>query len=444
MKMKTAYYIFLFSLIGIQVQSQIFSKSKKKFKPSLVIATDFSYEFHSKSMQKSELILKPEFTYSFNRKTKLVFKGQIYNEFQDNLEIGKPNENTVSETSKRWFIGSRTAVELREFYLYTSVFKKLRLTLGKQQIVWGQTDGLKLLDVVNPQNFREFMLDDFEDSRIPLWSLKAEFDIADVGVQFIWIPDNTYHITQGFDAPFFTKNLFKQLPDGVQMQLENPVKPNRFLADSDIGLKLSTFKEGWDLSLNYLYYYDDVPVFYSEIITNRTSPIAKISPIFKRQHLIGGTFNKVFGSSTFRGELAYVFNQNITSNATDAINGIEQSNVLKSALGIDYINGEQVISFQLFSDWIVSDINPFNRHRFETNTSLQVSKELLNDDLKAETLWVHNANHGDGYVLPKLNYWLNSNTKLLLSSSIFYGNERQLFGQFSDKSRMSFGVVWGI
>ena len=443
--MKTVYYIFLFLLIGVQVQSQNFSKrNKKKFKPSLVVATDFSYEFYSKSSQKSELILKPEFTYSFNRKTKLVFKGQIYNEFQDNLEREIPDKSTISNMNKRWSISNRTDIELRELYVYTSVFKKLRLTIGKQQIVWGQTDGLKLLDVVNPQNFREFILDNFEDSRIPLWSLKAEFDIAYVGVQFIWIPDNTYHITQDFDAPFFTKSLFKQLPDSIQIQLENPAKPNRFLADSDVGLKLSTFKKGWDISLNYLYYYDDLPVFYTEIITNITKPIAKMSPAFKRQHLIGGTFNKVYGSSTFRGELAYVFNQNITSNAPYLINGIAQSNVFKSALGIDYIKGEYVVSFQLFSDKILSEIDPYNRDSLETNTSLLISKELLNDDLKAEIIWVHNANHGDGYTVPKLSYWLNSSTKLLLSSTIFYGNKSKLFGQFSDRSRMSFGFIWGI
>jgi hypothetical protein len=442
--MKKVYISLLLVLIASVIQAQDFSKRKKnKFKASLVVATEFSFEFDTKSLQKSELILKPEFTYSFNRKTKFVFKGQIYNEFQDHLEKGKPNQNTASSFNKRWFIGDRTALELREFYVYTSVFKKLRLTIGKQQIVWGQTDGLKLLDVVNPQNFREFMLDDFENSRIPLWSLKAEFDIADIGVQFIWIPDNTYHITQDFDAPFFTKSMFREVPEGISTQIENPIKPNRFIADSDVGLKVSTFKNGWDLSLNYLYYYEDLPAFYTEIITN-TTPVAKISPVFERQHLLGGTFNKVVGSSTFRGELAYVFNQHFTSTATNAFKGVAHSNVYKSALGIDYIKGEHVVSFQLFSDWIVSDIDPYNRDRFETNTSLQISKELLNDDLKAEILWVHNANHGDGYAIPKLSYWLNSNTQLLLSSIIFYGNERQLFGQFSDRSQVSFGFVWGI
>ena len=45
--------------------------------------------------------------------------------------------------------------------------------IGKQQVVWGEADGLKLLDVINPQNFREFILDDFDDSRIPLWMINA-------------------------------------------------------------------------------------------------------------------------------------------------------------------------------------------------------------------------------------------------------------------------------
>jgi len=443
--MKTVYYSLMFLLLGIQVQSQSFSKSKKQqFKPSLVVATDFAYEFHSKSMQKTEVIIKPEFTYWMGSKTKLIFKGQIYNEFQDNLESGKPHENTVSNAGKRWFIGDRTTVALREFFVYTSVFRKLRLTIGKQQIVWGQTDGLKLLDVVNPQNFREFMLDDFEDSRIPLWSLKAAFDVGNIGVQLVWIPDNTYHITQGFDAPFFTRNLFKKLPESVEVEFNKFVKPNRFFADSDIGLKLSSFKKGWDLSFNYLYYYDDLPVFYSEINSNIANPMVKISPVFERQHLLGGTFNKVFGSVTFRGELAYVFNQNFTSNRSNAVRGVAQSNVYKSAIGVDYIKGEHVISFQVFTDWVLSAIDPYNRDLLETNTSLQISKEVLNDDLTLSLLWVHNANHGDGYAVPEMSYWLNSSTKLLMSSSFFYGNENALFGQFSKRSRFSFGFVWGI
>ena len=436
--------VLLLSLTGVIAQEKQ-HKFKDAFKASLLIISDFSYELKKEGFQKSEIILKPEFSYRLNKHSKLILKGQLYTELNDHLETGVPQEKTVSNLSKRVFIGDRTNLELRELYYYTRIKNKVHLTIGKQQIVWGETDGLKLLDVVNPQNFREFILDDFEDSRIPLWSLKAEFDIKNVGIQIVWVPDNTYHITQDFDAPFFTKSLFQSPPEGVPTMFNALIKPKRFIVDSDIGFKLSTFNKGWDLSLNYFYYFDDLPVFYNKLqLTENNTPLVVISPKFQRQHLIGGTFNKVFGSSTFRGEIAYIFDQSFSSTRPDASFGIETSNLFKSAIGIDYIKGENMISAQLFSDIITDAISPYNRDKFETNTSLKISREMMNDNLNIETLWVHNANHGDGYIKPQMSYWMNTNTQLFLGSSIFYGNRNNLFGQFKDRTRISLGMRWGI
>lgn len=438
--------VILVLLVCNKVNSQ---ENKRKFKDafrsSLVAITDFSYEFEGQGMQKSEIILKPKFTYRLDNTSKIVFIGQVYSELNDNLEEGRSKDYAASKLSRRLFIGDRTNLELRELYYQTKIGKGLRITLGKQQIVWGETDGLKLLDVINPQNFREFILDDFEDSRIPLWSLKSEFDIDDIVAQLVWIPDNTYHITQDFDAPFFTSNLFPKPPEGVSTIFKRPERPKRFLKDSDFGVKLSTFKKGWDISVNYFYYYDDLPAFYNRLdFNNPSEPSVIISPEYERQHLIGGTFNKVVGSSTLRGELAYIFNQNFITIDPNISNGVQTSNVYKSALGIDYIKGENVISAQLFSDIITNDISAYNRDNFETNTSLKLSRDMMNDNLNAELLWVHNYNHGDGYMRPQLSYWLNSSVQLLLESSIFYGNENQFFGQFSDRNRVSFGMRWGI
>lgn len=436
--------IMFFSFLGLLQSQEKKNKFKESLNASLVVEMDVSYEFDSEQLQKTELFVKPEFLYRINKRSKIIFKGIIYSELNDNLEPGVPNEETVSAFSKRLFIGNRTSLELRELYYYTNIRKKVRLTVGKQQIVWGETDGLKLLDVVNPQNFREFILDDFEDSRIPLWSVKAEFDIKNIGVQLVWVPDNTYHIIPELDAPYFPKSLFQSPPEGVEAVFNKIIKPSRFIADSDIGFKVSTFPKGWDVSLNYFYYYDDSPVFYNHLDTSETQPFVSINPKFERQHLIGGTFNKVFGSANFRGELTYIFNQNFSSINPNAIQGIETSNVYKSALGIDYIKGENVISFQLFSDIITEDITPYNRDKFETNTSLLLSHEMMNDNLKAEVLWVHNVNHGDGFTRPQLSYWMNSNSQLFLGGDLFYGNKSKLFGQFRDRNRVSLGANWGI
>src|SRR6266849_5500825 len=43
--------------------------------------------------------------------------------------------------------------------------------LGRQQIVWGEAISTFVTDVVNPKDFREFVLPDFSEIRIPIWAL---------------------------------------------------------------------------------------------------------------------------------------------------------------------------------------------------------------------------------------------------------------------------------
>ena len=112
--------VFLLSLAGVNAQEKQ-NKFKDSFKASLVVTSDFSYEFNSESLQKSEIIFKPEFSYRLNKNSKFVLKGQLYTELNDNLEAGVPKEHTVSNMSKRLFIGNRTNLELREFYYYTNI-----------------------------------------------------------------------------------------------------------------------------------------------------------------------------------------------------------------------------------------------------------------------------------------------------------------------------------
>ena len=57
---------------------------------------------------------------------------------------------------------------------------------GKQQVVWGTADGMKLLDAINPTDYSEMAQNQMEDSRMPVWMVNAETDIESGGsFQFI-------------------------------------------------------------------------------------------------------------------------------------------------------------------------------------------------------------------------------------------------------------------
>lgn len=63
--------------------------------------------------------------------------------------------------------------------------KKNRFTVkvGKFQRGWGQSDGLRLLDVVNPQDLRShFVFKDADEIRIPLWMVSTDFNFRNLGI----------------------------------------------------------------------------------------------------------------------------------------------------------------------------------------------------------------------------------------------------------------------
>jgi hypothetical protein len=74
---------------------------------------------------------------------------------------------------------------LREAYVDAEV-DDYSIRFGKQQVVWGTADGMKLLDAINPTDYTEMAQNQMEDSRIPVWMLNAETDATDGGSwQFI-------------------------------------------------------------------------------------------------------------------------------------------------------------------------------------------------------------------------------------------------------------------
>ena len=62
---------------------------------------------------------------------------------------------------------------LREAYVDGAV-DDWSIRAGKQQVVWGTADGMKLLDMINPSDYSEMAQNQMEDSRIPVWMVNAE------------------------------------------------------------------------------------------------------------------------------------------------------------------------------------------------------------------------------------------------------------------------------
>jgi hypothetical protein len=90
------------------------------------------------------------------------------NAFFDNKAIDSDNKYHENYTQRDI---------LREAYIDAEK-GDVSFRIGKQQVVWGTADGMKLLDAINPTDYTEMAQNQMEDSRIPIWMINAETDSA--------------------------------------------------------------------------------------------------------------------------------------------------------------------------------------------------------------------------------------------------------------------------
>lgn len=355
--------------------------------------------------------------------------------------------DTFSAAAKPFATKDWGSVELRELYWETFGDNSF-WRIGKQQVVWGEADGLKLLDVINPQNFREFVLDDFDDSRIPLWMFNAEFTVTENGVlQVLWIPDTSVHNLAPSGSPyaFSSSSIVPKTASDIAIQLRPAQAPRSPIKDSDIGLRYTDFVNGWDISLNYLYHYVDEPIVSASAQTNSETPHILLTQNYERSHLLGGTASSAVGDWTIRAEIA--FETNRYHRTKQSLLGVLQANQWSSVIGLDYQGwSDQFISLQWFQSRInatKNDLIELIEHSQEDSVTFLWESNFMNDTLKAKWLQIHSIDHGDGVFRPKVSYNLQSNLDVYLSADVFYGNKDTRFGQFDQGDRVSVGFERG-
>jgi hypothetical protein len=408
---------------------------------STLIESSLAVQTADGVVQKSELVLTPELQADLAGGVDLTAITRLRGDASDRLEPGKTSQDTRAPETRRLFLGDDVDAELRELYVDIDI-DAAALRIGKQQIVWGEADGLKVLDQVDPQSYREFVLPDFDDSRIPLWSLNAEVPLADMRLQLLWVPDTTYDDIPERDAAFAFRSplLVPQPPPGVPVDVQDPRRPDDPLTDADAGLRLSGMTGGWQFSLNYLYHFYDRPA----ALVDATATGLRVTPKYRRTHLVGGSVNNAFGDVVLRGEVAYSSDRYFPTDASDA-DGVARSDEIGYVLGLDWSGlADTLVSGQVFQSVIADHQQPMAQDQVETILTLLVRRSFLNETVRAEVFHFQSMNEGDVLFRARLAYDLYSNVEVSLGTDIFFGDRDGLFGQYENRDRVVFGMTIGL
>ena len=280
---------------------------------------------------KSSLYLESE--YNFNENHKLRVSAKAFYDFIYDIQT----DRTYTQEEKD---DIRYEAEIFDFYLQGKITSNFDYKIGRQVIVWGRSDTIRVTDILNPLDNRSPGIIDIEDLRLPVGMLKFDYYFGEWAASAIVIGETRYSKNPAFGSDFYP--FAQRVPNVYQTK-----KPS-------FALSLQGTFSGWDVS------------FYGA--KTRSDEILSHDEIY----MFGYAFNYIYESWLFKSEGAY-FNKHRVQN--------QQNKTFSNFLvGFEY-NGinETVIAFDIANKFLPDS-------KDTTQSALRISSDFLNDTLKANYL----------------------------------------------------------
>ncbi len=406
---------------------------------SLAVDLSYGYATEFETSMLGELELQPAATLELSDFVSVVASARLRLDARDDLEPGRPDTETYASVSRPLPLGTAGTLDLRDLFVEV-VSPGGIMRFGKQQIVWGRLDGIKVLDLLNPQNFREFILDDLGDSRTGLWSAYFDYNVGDWRTEVAVVPDATGHAIPGTGAWFeLTAPRFRFGADPAQPSL--PVvtsRPGHSLDETAFGLRLSRQAGAAEFAMVALSGMDPEPL--GRIVSIEGEPT--LQRYFERREALGVSIDIGLGAAVLRAEYAYQPDRmfNVRSEAgLDAV----ALNQHRGALGID-VEGPLglFINAQYLVDVISGSTDRLVRPADDRIGTLFVRKSFAYDRLIVEARWYRSFTDDDQLVSLGIDYALSDRTSLGCAVQAFSGTAEGLFGQFAQRDRILLSLGW--
>jgi hypothetical protein len=397
----------------------------------------YGYGTQDNESMQSIIDLEPSLEVMFSPAVNLSLSTRLRFDGDDEIEPGKPQRDNYSSISKPLAFGSDGSAELRDAYLEISL-PRAQARVGKQQIVWGKLDGIKILDVLNPQDYREFILSDFDESRISLWSAYLDLSLGEWRAELAFLPDATGHAIPERGAWFeLTAPRFRYGVSGPANSV--PVitdHSNDIIDDSGMALRLSRPVGPVDISAVAYSGLDFQPL--GQVIVRDGNPT--LEQFYKRRELFGASAEYSWGPVAVRAEAAVQPERKFNTRDGAQLSTVSRDQ-LQLALAAD-IQGplDVFINLQFLIDEVDDAPNTLVRPKKDRIVTAYLRRQFSYDVFSATFRAYHSLEDNDSMFSAKLGYKLTDDTELQLGADGFDGDREGLFGQFSDRDRITLGV----
>lgn len=170
--------------------------------------------------------------------------------------------------------------QLREAYAWWS-HGHWDLRAGRQIVVWGVADGLRLTDIISPMDYTEFLAQDYDDIRIPVGALRLRYSRDKWSLEAVAVPVPSF-----FELPTDATNPWSVGPITIEDE------PQHKLGNMEYGGRLAFFLSGVDFSFSALRTWNKMPV------------LCAGTGVYRRMTMLGADISVPVGQFVIRGEAA--------------------------------------------------------------------------------------------------------------------------------------------
>lgn len=345
------------------------------------------------------------------------------------LEKGAASLFVSMNATYNGVLKDRTGLELREAYLaYTK--GNLDLRVGRQIVVWGVADALRVTDCVSPFDYTEFLAQDYDDIRMPVNALHARYTWHSVTFEAICNPVADFFILPTDRCNPWALTL-PSAPLPYTIDLESG-KPEKRLRNMEYGGRITTNLSGIDFSLSALRTWNKMPALSLAVSDDGKSLLAKGE--YRRMTMLGADCSLPVGQIVLRGEAACYFDE---AQSRGVGKDVVCRNTYNILAGVDWYPGNDWnFSAQYCHKYTAGNLDGLSVYRNAGLATARISKELLRNMLKLSTFAYIDVANGGVFNRFSASYALNDQIELTAGYDFFHADK----GKFQMYDRNS--EIW--
>lgn len=308
--------------------------------------------------------------------------------------------------------------EFTEVYLQGSLSPSLDMKIGRQIVVWGKSDNIRITDMLNPLDNREPGLVDIRDLRLPVGMTKLDYYPGNWNVSALVLHEVRFNKEPVFGNDFY--------PGTAPAALEE--KPSMSWKNQEYALAINGIFSGWDLSFYGARLWDD-----QSHLENTTAGMRRLH---SRITMLGSAINIARGNWLLKGEAAYV-------DGLEYSVDVGRKKRLGLLVGAEYTGiSETVISLELANRHIFAFDDrlkqaPVYGEEDEVQSVLRLSRDFRNDTVQLTMLLSTFGLTGDGGSFQRFTVSYDVSDAMTLTGGIitYRNGDKALFRNIGDNDR---------